>query len=592
MHELLKVDFVPQKILTKRKSIKKEILSEDRQRTKKRIAILGGSSTHDIKEILELFLLDNDIEPSFYQSEYGLFFEDAVFSNEELNEFKPDFVLVHTSWRNIKNFPTLSDNADSVDELLGQEFQKFKLIWEKLFERFNCVIIQNNFEMPFERFLGNKDCSDIHGKINFLTRLNQKFYEYSSLNSNFYINDINYISAVFGLENYSDPLYWYMYKYSLSLNAVPSFCKNVSDIVKSTLGKNKKALVVDLDNTLWGGVVGDDGVEGLKIGSETSTGQAFYDFQSYVKSLKQLGVMLLVNSKNELNNALDGLNHPEGVLRPEDFIEIAANWQSKDVNILELAEKLNIGVDSIVFADDNPAEREIVAVGANGVEAPDIKKVYNYINEISKRGYFETTVLSSDDANRNEMYQANTKREQQRSLFSNYSEYLKSLEMKAVVKPFDDIYIARIAQLTNKTNQFNLTTKRYTEAEIKEFSSDSKNICLYGKLTDKFGDNGVVSVVVGQKADDVLNIDLWLMSCRVIKRNMEHAMLDALCEKAKQNGVKKIIGRYFKTEKNAMVKDFYSQMGFMVLEQDEQKGVFELDLERYKNKNNVIEILD
>ncbi len=592
MHELLKIDFDPQKILTKRRSIKKQLLEETTQRIKKNIAVLGGSSTHDIVEILELFLLDNGIEPTFYQSEYGLFFEDAVFGNEKLLKFKPDIVFVHTSNRNIKSFPTLSDSKQEIESALEAEFDKFKLVWEKLFETHNCIVIQNNFEMPFARLLGNKDCSDIHGSINFLTRLNQKFYDFSETHTNFFINDINYLSAVFGLERYSDPLYWYLYKYSLSLNAIPMLAKSVSDIIKSALGKNKKALVVDLDNTLWGGVVGDDGVEGIKIGSDTPQGQAFSDFGRYLKQLKNMGVMLAVNSKNEYQNAIDGLNHPEGILRPQDFVEIKANWQTKDLNIIEIAKNLNIMTDSIVFVDDNPAEREIAENGVEGIEAPDIKKVYNYINEISKRGYFETTSISSDDLNRNEMYKANAIRKQQQSLFESYEDYLKSLEMTATIKNFEDIYIQRIAQLTNKTNQFNLTTKRFTEAEITEASNDQKNICLYGKLSDKFGDNGVVSVVIGKKNRDVLDIDLWLMSCRVIKRNMEHAMLDTLCEKAKQCGMVYIKGYYFKTEKNVMVKNFYSEMGFETIEQDEQKGVFLLNIEKYQNKNNVIEITE
>ena len=524
-------------IMKKRKSIRKTLLSDGTDRLKKNIAVLGGSTTNDIVSIMELFLLNMGIEPTFYQSEYAQYWQDAMFPGEELESFKPDIVFIHTTNRNITAFPNVSDKPEAVDELLEKEFERYKQMWESVRLRFKCPIIQNNFEMPLYRLMGNKDCSDYRGRENFISRLNMKFYEYSSQVGNFYINDINYMSASYGLKEWSNPLYWNMYKYALCFGAIPEFAFNTANILKSVFGKNKKALALDLDNTLWGGVVGDDGVEHIQIGQETGVAQSYYEFQNYIKAHKDLGVMLTVCSKNDEENALAGLNHPEGVLKPDDFIVIKANWENKDRNIANTAAELNILPESIVFVDDNPAEREIVKAQLNGVKAPTMDGVENYIQTLDRSGFFEVTTFSEDDLKRNEMYRANARRAAQQATFENYEDYLLSLEMNAVIDDFIPMYIQRITQLSNKSNQFNVTTKRYTTAEMEEVFASDEYIRLYGKLTDKFGDNGVVSVVIGKKDGNVLNVELWLMSCRVLKRDMELAMLDTLVEKCREQGV-------------------------------------------------------
>ena len=238
--------------------------------------------------------------------------------------------------------------------------------------------------MPFYRIMGNKDCCDYRGRSNFVNRLNEKFYEYAEKTEGFYINDIHFISASYGLKEWSNPLYWNMYKYAMCVEAIPEFSLNLANIIKSVFGKNKKALALDLDNTLWGGVVGDDGVEGIQIGQETGVSQSYYEFQSYIKSLKQLGIILTVCSKNDHENAIAGLNHPEGALKPDDFIIIKANWENKDRNIIETAAELNILPDSIVFVDDNPAERAIVNAQIAGISTPVMDSVENYITTIEE----------------------------------------------------------------------------------------------------------------------------------------------------------------------------------------------------------------
>lgn len=578
-------------ILKKKKSLKKQLLENENKFLEKNIAILGGSTTNDIKLILELFLLNQGIKPNFYESEYNRYYEDAMFPNPELEAFKPDIIYIHTTNRNILKYPSISSLKEEVEEMISSEYSKYQIMWDKLASVYNCPIIQNNFELPFYRLMGNKDASDYRGKVNFITKLNMKFYDYAETHQNFYINDINYVSAGYGLEAWADQFYWNMYKYALAVPAIPTLAFNIANIIKAIFGKNKKGLVLDLDNTLWGGIVGDDGVENLKVGPEVPSGQVFSEFQNYLKEHKELGIILNVNSKNEMENAIAGLNHPDGPLKPEDFVIIKANWEPKSKNIVQIANELNIGVDSLVFVDDNPAEREIVKQQVKGVAVPEVDVPEHYINILDKSGFFEVTTISKDDLKKTEMYKENAKRNEMLNSFDNYDDYLKSLKMKATIKPFESMYMARIAQLTNKSNQFNLTTKRYTGAEIEEVAESKEYITLYGKLEDTFGDNGVVTVVIGHIDKEILHIDLWLMSCRVLKRDMEFAMMDVLVKNAKASGIKEIRGYYYPTAKNGMVKNFYDLQGFDKKSEDEEgNSIWSLDITNYENKNKFIEI--
>jgi FkbH-like protein len=588
----LEYPFDSEYILKKKKKIKRELLEGNTSFLNKKIAVLGGSTTSDVVQILDLFLLNLGIRAEFYESEYGLYWEDAMFGNEALEAFKPDLIYVHTSNHNINEYPLLSSTREDVDRMIANTYNHFEQMWDKLNEKYHCPVIQNNFEYPAYRILGNKEAYDYRGKINFINRLNDMFYQYADTHNNFYIQDIQYMSACYGVDKWSDDFYWHMYKYALAVPAIPDLAFNLSNIIKSIYGKNKKAIVLDLDNTLWGGIVGDDGVEKIEIGQETSNGQVFQAFQKYLKECASIGVMLNVNSKNDYDNAIAGLNHPEGVLRPEDFIIIKANWEPKSKNIMDIATELNIMPDSLVFVDDNPSEREIVRQLQCGISVPEIGTPDQYIKVLDRSGFFEVTSLSSDDMNRNEMYKSNLQRQKQQASYTDYNDYLISLEMKAVIKPFEDIYMARIAQLTNKSNQFNLTTKRYSQSEIEETALDRDYITLYGKLEDKFGDNGVVSVVIGHIAENICHIDLWIMSCRVLKRDMECAMFDALVAKCQEAYIREIRGYYYPTAKNKMVRGFYLERGFDKIEEDEQDNTVWRYIipEQYDNQNKVIKV--
>ncbi len=592
-------------ILKKRKSLKRELLSQAEAQgvrlLHKKIAILGGSTTHDIREILELFLLDEGIAPEFYESEYTQYWNDVMFDNAELAAFKPDLIFIHTSTRNITDFPTVRDTAEGVEAKLAAQYEHFEAMWRRIAEAYRCPVIQNNFELPFYRLLGNRDAWDARGKCNFVSRLNQKLYDYAASHENFYINDSNYMASCYGLQKWADPFYWHMYKYAMCVDAIPEFAFNLANIIKSIYGRNKKAAACDLDNTLWGGIVGDDGADNIEIGQETSAGQLYAEFQGYLKAHKDLGVLLTVDSKNEEENALAGLNRPDSILKPEDFIVIKANWNPKDRNLAETAKVLNIGSDAMVFIDDNPAEREIVraSTGGNGglagaqVAVPEMGAPERYITVLDRSGFFEVTAFSADDLKRNEMYKANAERARQEASFADYGEYLKSLEMKAEIKPFSSLYMSRIAQLTNKSNQFNLTTLRCTQADIERVSADGNYITLYGRLEDRFGDNGVVSVVFGHSGagGKVFHIDLWLMSCRVLKRDMEFAMMDSLMAECASRGIEKVVGYYYPTAKNKMVRDFYALHGFAKSAEDaDGNTTWTRSVAGYERRNHVIAV--
>ncbi len=296
-----------------------------------------------------------------------------------------------------------------------------------------------------------------------------------------------------------------------------------------------------------------------------------------------------IDSKNDEENAIIGLKHPDSKLSPEDFIEIRANWAPKDQNFQDIAQALNLLPESLVFVDDNPAERHIIREQIADVAAPEIGESHQYIINIDRNGFFEITYFSDDDMKRTSMYQENAQRRKMQASFSDYGEYLNSLEMKAVIKPFETIYFARIAQLTNKSNQFNLTTRRYTQGEIEQISRNKEYITLYGRLEDRFGDNGVVTVCIGHKIDHVCHMDLWLMSCRVLKRDMEYAMMDSLVAECKRQGITKIKGYYFPTVKNGMVKDFYGMMGFVKESESENGSIWSFPVnDLYKQKNKYI----
>ncbi|WP_455757120.1 HAD-IIIC family phosphatase [Sulfurimonas sp.] len=582
--KLLEYPLNKNKILRKKFSIKKELLNK-KDFIYKNVAILGGSTTSEIKIMLEIFLLNIGIKANFYESKYNQFYEEALFMNEALIKFQPDIVYIHTTNVNIMSYPNIEDDENKIASLLDEELKKYKAIWNSILG-LNCAIIQNNFDFLTDRSLGNLDCYDIHGKTHFLNQLNNEFHKSAREIKQLYIHDINYLSSYIGLNNWFDKSLWYRAKYAMSMDAIVELAFSICKIIASIFAKTKKCLVLDLDNTCWGGVIGDDGISNIQIGLDTATAESHTAFQKYVKELNNRGVTLAVCSKNDFLTAKEGFSHPDTVLKFDDFTSFQANWEHKHHSIITIAQEININTDSLIFVDDNAVERDLVRSQVSNIEVPDIgEDIVYYIDHIDKNGYFEPVSLLSEDINRNQYYQENKLREEKQVTFKSYDDFLVDLKMVAEIKSFSQFYTDRIGQLINKTNQFNLTTRRYTVGEIENITIDNEYIKLYGKLTDKYGSNGLISVIIGQIKEQSCYIDLFIMSCRVLKRGMEYAMLDALIKQCEEKNLYEIIGYYFKTPKNAMVSNLYNTFGFHLIFLDEDKSIWKLIVKDYQREN-------
>lgn len=574
--------------LLKKKIIKEDLLKNKSQFIPIKIAILSGSTVDEIVDDLELFLLAYGIKPIFYKSKYNDYFRESIVVSNELKQFKPDIVYYHTNWRNLDSLPKPSFSRDAVEQSLQDNQNKFLSMWSNISKTFNCIIIQNNFDYCYYRVLGNMDSYDYRGINSFINKMNLFLSDKASSMKNLFINDLNYLQAKYGIDNFSDPKYWFLYKYAINVKYIPYFSYNLSKIIKSILGRNKKVINIDLDNTLWGGVIGDDGIGGIKISQGDPLGEYYQEFQHYLEMLKDIGVLLTINSKNDPNHARLGLKHPDSVLAENDFVNIQANWMPKNVNLSQTANLLNLGIDSFVFVDDNPVERQIIKDTFEGVDVIDFTE--NAIKEIDFLSPFECTMLSQDDSQRTNFYRSDVERKKSKDDYLDYNDFLKSLVMEAEIGNFCDLYFDRISQLINKTNQFNLTTNRLTKEQVVSISENKRSICLFAKLKDKFGDNGLVSCIIGEmKNGETINITNWVMSCRVFSRGLEDALMNEFVKEAKSSGYSRIIGSYLKTEKNQLVEKIYEKYGFVKSSTD--TNVFELEISKYELKNHFIKII-
>ena len=530
-----------------------------------KIAILGGSTTAHIAKIL-------GESHEVYEDDFGKFWETAMYS--DFHGFTPDFIYIHTTNRNIIYEPNVKDSSDEILRKLDNEYNRYEEMWLKLHGDYDCHIIQNNFEMSFYRLLGNRDCYDIRGKSRFLAKLNEKFYDFATSNDWFHINDINWLSANYGLEKWHNLSHWYMYGYALDVSAIPTLCSNILHIVKSICGENKKAIAVDLDNTLWDGLAGEGTVN---VAADNAIGRAFREFQQYIKDLN---VPLYVISKNNEDAALSALRTSGGILSESDFPIILANWNDKASNLKRLSEKVGIAPADFVFIDDNEAERYLVHE-QTGAETPVMADITERIRELDKQAYFEPTIVTTDDLNRANMYKANAERQSFEGKFSDYREYLESLHMQAKIEMLNDDTIERSIQLINKTHQFNLTGYKISESVLR----NENRFTLTAKLKDKFGDNGLVSVISAKMENDSAVIDIWVMSCRVLKRDLEFALFDSFVDECKSRGIKLIVGLFFENDRNNSNLDIYQKLGFT----EYSASRWMLNVDDYTEKNEVIE---
>jgi FkbH-like protein len=581
MMSLLDLPIDAAHVLRKKNAIRQELLGQPHL-LEKRIAVLGGSTTAEVVDQLEIFLLARGIRPVFYQGEYHQYYEEALFPSEALKLFRPELVYLHTTVMNVRQFPAMTDDAAAVENLLSAQLAHFRSVWDGIAKNLQCPVVQNNFEQPWYRPLGNLDGSDDRGRARFVSRLNEGIAQEAGKRNDVHLFDLHYLSARLGLDRWFNPRLWYLYKYAMDLEMIPHLAHALSAHIAALWGKTHKGLVLDLDNTLWGGVIGDDGVEGIQLGAENAEAEAYADFQRYVRALRERGVVLAVCSKNEMAAAQAGFAHPNSVLKLTDFSAFRANWETKSQNVEAIAADINIGLDSLVFVDDNPAERELVQAQLPSIAVPDVgEDVTEFIRLLDRAVLFETASISTEDLRRSEFYSGNRQRVEQQAQFASYEDFLKSLEMTAEIRPFDKPNLERIVQLINKTNQFNLTTKRCTPSEVEHMASDGNHIALYGRLQDKFGDNGLVTVVAGEIRGDELHIHLWLMSCRVLKRGMEQAMFQQLCLLAQERKISNIIGYYLPTAKNNMVAGLYAELGFTKVTETEKETLWRFDLSHF-----------
>ena len=566
-------------------TLKKNAKQNMDELTKIKVAILGNCSTQHLATALKGYGYIEKYNFDIFDSDYNQIDSQIMDEMSELYSFLPDYVLIFMSSEKLYEDFCKTD-LNSRNTFADNIIQKLRMYYETVNQRLKTNILQFNFVELDDRIFGNYGNKIDNSFIYQIRKLNLLLMELSENIKNVFVIDLEWLQNTYGRKNLYDDKMYYIAKMPISTNLLPEAAKQIVDVIKSLKGRIKKCIILDLDNTLWGGVIGDDGLNKIQIG-ELCLGHAFSDFQMWLKELKNRGIILAICSKNNEDIAKEPFEkHPEMVLRLEDISMFVANWDDKATNIKHIQETINIGMDSIVFIDDNPFERNLVKSLIPDITVPDLPEdPSQYLSYLKELNLFETASYSENDKDRTKQYQAEVGRETMKSTYSDFNDYLKSLEMVGTVHEFNEFEVPRISQLTQRSNQFNLRTIRYTEAEIENIINDKNYVTLSFSLKDKFGDYGLISGVIMKKQDDdTLFIDTWLMSCRVLKRGMEEFIINNVVNKAKEEGYSKIIGEYIKTPKNAMVEKIYSNMGF----NDIGNGKFEALVKDFKYNNTNI----
>lgn len=531
------------------------------------LAVLGDCATQHLATALRGYGVSVGIRLNVFDADYDQIDAQVMAPDSELYRFAPQGVLLQMCTEKLQE--AFYDRPPEARASFAEDtYARIRQIWSRIGSRIPATVLQCNFPLIDDGVFGQFGNKTEQSFLFQQRKLNYLLMQGCQEAKNTFLIDLDALQTALGRSTFADPKLYYVAKMPISLAALPAAAKLVVDVVRSLQGAVKKCLVLDLDNTLWGGVIGDDGLSGIQIG-ELGTGHAFSDFQKWLKELKDRGILLTVCSKNNEDTAKEPFEkHPEMVLRLEDFSMFVANWEDKARNIRTIQQALNIGMDSMVFLDDNPFERELVRTMIPEITVPELPEdPALYLQYLRGLDLFETASYSREDAGRTEQYREKAQRAAFEAAFQSYDDYLEALQMRASAAAFDPFHYPRIAQLTQRSNQFNLRTVRYTEAEIEALAQDDSRIGLYFTLKDKFGDHGLISVVVLEKQpEDTLFISEWLMSCRVLKRGMEEFIVDKILSVAAQQGFRRVVGEYIPTPKNAMVKDLYEQLGFARLE--------------------------
>jgi len=538
----------------------------------KKIAILGSYSTQFLTDAIKLYLYSMGISPKFYEAEYDSIASDILDQNSDLYQFQPDILIILTHYKDIKTFPSMFCDDKEINNWDQSYLNYYNNLW-KTASKLNCQILQSNFVIPVHRSIGNQELLYPFSITSSLMRLNQSLSVHKPANVT--LIDMDYLASCFGKWEWFDDVNYFMSKQGFSFEALGNVSHYIARLISTIFGKINKCLVLDLDNTLWGGVIGDDGLDGIILDPNNAVGEAYLFFQEYVKQLKDRGVILAVCSKNEEEIAKSVFEkHPEMKLKLDDIACFIANWNDKAGNIKTIAKQLNIGLDSLVFFDDNPAEREIVKRFLPEVEVIDVPDdPALYVKALLHSNAFEWHQLSKEDLFRTDYYIANKKRIALETTLD-YDSYLQSLEMKGIIDIVSKMELPRVAQLIAKSNQFNLRTKRYSEAQLIDMQNKNNEYQLiYARLSDKFGDYGVISTIILKKVNDQAFIDTWIMSCRVLKRGIENAVLNYIALNALNWGCNCLIGEYLPTPKNALVKNHYQDLGFKKISNEPEENV-------------------
>ncbi|MDO4189617.1 MAG: HAD-IIIC family phosphatase [Lachnospiraceae bacterium] len=554
-----------------------------------KVAVLSNVASQLFSLGIKGALKAEGINASVFDADYNQIDAQLLDKSSETFAFAPELIVLYISTDKI--YEEFLDLDSSLRSIFAENMiKKIESYWDMIARNCSAKVIQPNFTEIDDRAFGNYSSKVDDAFIYQIRKLNFLLEEAMLERKNVYPLDLLSIQIRMGIDQFYDSVLYYSSKMAVSLDAIACISKNVADITKSLRGSFKKGVILDLDNTLWGGVIGDDGLGGIEIG-ELGSGHAFSDFQRWLKQLKDRGILLCVCSKNNEDTAKEPFEqHEEMVLRLDDFSMFVANWEDKASNIRYIQKNLNIGMDSLVFIDDNPFERNLVREMIPEITVPELPEdPASYLSFLQGENLFETASYSNDDKDRTKQYQAEIKRKNLEQEFVSIDDYLNNLEMIGEAKAFEQVRFARIAQLTQRSNQFNLRTIRYTEADIERIASDNSYITLYYTLKDKFGDHGLVSVVIIKKTSkDEAFVDTWLMSCRVLKRGMEEFIVNKFVEAAKNDGIKILTSEYIKTQKNSMVKDIYKTMGFSEI----SDGKYSLNVNDYKNKTTYIKEAD
>ena len=559
----------------------KKLAREELNVPKVKVALLGDTATQLLVTAIKGDAVDRGLSLDIYEGEYNQVERQLMDPTSELYEYDAEITIIFQSTHKLGEYHS-SLSIEQQERLADERLSFISSLCESP-SFANKKIIYFNYPEIEDTVFGSY-ANKVESSFSYQVRkLNYKLMNLSRQYPNLFICDIAGLQNVFGRRFMFAPNVYMTTEMVFSVNALPYIASRVVDIISAIRGQFKKCLILDLDNTVWGGVIGDDGLEGIELGHGLGIGKAFTEFQMWVKKLKQRGIIICVASKNNEETAKEPFEkHPDMVLKLDDIAVFQANWETKVDNIRTIQSILNIGFDSMVFLDDNPFERNIVRENIPGITVPELPDdPAMYLEYLYSLNLFETASYSNADKDRTKQYQVEAKRVSLSKTFTNEADFLKSLNMVSTVSGFTKFNTPRVAQLSQRSNQFNLRTVRYTETDIESMAKDPDVIDLSFTLEDKFGDNGLIAVVIMKKQDEeTLFVDTWFMSCRVLKRGMENFTLNTMVEYAKAKGYKKIIGEYIPTPKNKMVEQHYPNLGFSAINTADNSQ-YVLDLESY-----------